>query len=316
MSSFIAAATSYTTRGVPMVPFYTFYSMFGFQRVGDLIWQAADSRARGFLMGATAGRTTLAGEGLQHQDGHSLLLASTIPACQAYDPAFAYEVAALVKHGINKMYGENPADIFYYITLYNENMVMPPRPAHVTDTGIIYGLYPFSESAPTDTDATILFSGTAYLAATKAADILRNTYNIVVDLWSATSYKSLREDAMEVERWNRLHPLETPRTSYVQDQLGARSTPIVAVSDFMRIVPEQIASYLPHRTFTVLGTDGMGRSDTRQALRRFFETDAEHIVIAVLTSLIGKGNITAAAVAEAITEFGIDPEVTYGLSRD
>lgn len=316
MSSFIAAATSYTTRGVPMVPFYTFYSMFGFQRVGDLIWQAADSRARGFLMGATAGRTTLAGEGLQHQDGHSLLLASTIPACQAYDPAFAYEVAALVKHGINKMYGENPADIFYYITLYNENMVMPQRPAHVTDTGIIYGLYPFSEPAPTNTDATILFSGTAYLAAITAADILRNRYNIVVDLWSATSYKSLREDAMEVERWNRLHPLETPRTSYVQDQLGGRTTPIVAVSDFMRIVPEQIASYLPQRQFTVLGTDGMGRSDTRQALRRFFETDAEHIVIAVLTSLVGKGDITANTVAEAITEFGIDPEVTYGLSRD
>jgi pyruvate dehydrogenase E1 component len=316
MSSFIAAATSYTTRGVPMVPFYTFYSMFGFQRVGDLIWQAADSRARGFLMGATAGRTTLAGEGLQHQDGHSLLLASTIPACQAYDPAFAYEVAALVKHGINKMYGENPADIFYYITLYNENMVMPQRPAHVTDTGIIYGLYPFSEPASTETDATILFSGTAYLAALKAADILRNRYNIVVDLWSATSYKSLREDAMEVERWNRLHPLETPRTSYVQDQLGGRTAPIVAVSDFMRIVPEQIASYLPERQFTVLGTDGMGRSDTRQALRRFFETDAEHIVIAVLTSLAGKGNITVDTVAEAITEFGIDPEVTYGLSRD
>ena len=316
MSSFIAAATSYTTRGVPMVPFYTFYSMFGFQRVGDLIWQAADSRARGFLMGATAGRTTLAGEGLQHQDGHSLLLASTIPACQAYDPAFAYEVAALVKHGINKMYGENPADIFYYITLYNENMVMPQRPEHVTDTGIIYGLYPFSEPASTETDATILFSGTAYLAAIKAADILRNRYNIVVDLWSATSYKSLREDAMEVERWNRLHPLEIPRTSYVQDQLGGRTAPIVAVSDFMRIVPEQIASFLPQRHFTVLGTDGMGRSDTRQALRRFFETDAEHIVIAVLTSLTGKGNVTADTVAEAIREFGIDPEVTYGLSRD
>jgi pyruvate dehydrogenase E1 component len=316
MSSFIAAATSYTTRGVPMVPFYTFYSMFGFQRVGDLIWQAADSRARGFLMGATAGRTTLAGEGLQHQDGHSLLLASTIPACQAYDPAFAYEVAALVKHGINKMYGDNPADIFYYITLYNENMVMPQRPTHVTDTAIVNGLYPFSEPVPTQTDATILFSGTAYLAAQKAAEILRHTYNISVDLWSATSYKSLREDAMEVERWNRLHPLETPRTSYVHDQLGTCSTPIVAVSDFMRIVPEQIASYLPQRSFTVLGTDGMGRSDTRQALRRFFETDAEHIVIAVLTSLVGQKNITPSTVAEAIVEFGIDPEVTYGLTRD
>ncbi|CAB4560745.1 unannotated protein [freshwater metagenome] len=195
-------------------------------------------------------------------------------------------------------------------------MVMPPRPTHVTDTGIIYGLYPFSEPKEVETDATILFSGTAYLAAHKAAEILHDKYNITVDLWSATSYKSLREDAMEVERWNRLHPLETPRTSYVQDQLGTRTTPIVAVSDFMRIVPEQIASYLPQRQFTVLGTDGMGRSDTRQALRRFFETDVEHIVIAVLTSLTGTKNITPATVAEAIKEFGIDPEVTYGLSRD
>jgi pyruvate dehydrogenase E1 component len=316
MSSFIAAATSYTTRGVPMVPFYTFYSMFGFQRVGDLIWQAADSRARGFLMGATAGRTTLAGEGLQHQDGHSLLLASTIPACQAYDPAFAYEVAALVQHGITKMYGDNPADIFYYITLYNENMVMPQRPAHVTSEEIVRGLYKFSGPDTETTDASILFSGTAFLAARQAAEILQNSYNITVDLWSATSYKSLREDAMEVERWNRLHPLETQRTSYVHDQLGAHTTPIVAVSDFMRIVPEQIASYLPHRQFMVLGTDGMGRSDTRAALRRFFETDAEHIVIAVLTSLVGQKNITPSTVAEAIQKFGIDPEVTYGLSHD
>jgi pyruvate dehydrogenase E1 component len=245
-----------------------------------------------------------------------LLLASTIPACQAYDPAFPYEVAALVKHGIKKMYGDNPADIFYYITLYNENMVMPQQPVHVTAAGIINGLYQFSDPVSTTTDATILFSGTAYLAARRAADILHNSYNITVDLWSATSYKSLREDAMEVERWNRLHPTQMPRTSYVHDQLGAATTPIVAVSDFMRIVPEQIASYLPHRPFTVLGTDGMGRSDTRQALRRFFETDAEHIVIAVLTNLVGNGKITTATVAEAIAEFDIDPEVTYGLSRD
>jgi pyruvate dehydrogenase E1 component len=315
MSSFIAAGTSYSTRGVPMVPFYTFYSMFGFQRVGDLIWQAADARTRGFLMGATAGRTTLMGEGLQHQDGHSLLLASTIPACQAYDPAFAYELAAIVEHGIDKMYGASPADIFYYITLYNENMLMPARPAHVTPQDIINGLYRYS-TGTTNVDASIFFSGTSYVAATRAADILRASYNINVDLWSATSYKSLREDAMEVERWNRLHPTETPRTSLLQSAVESTSTPIVAVSDFIRIVAEQISPYITHRSFTALGTDGMGRSDTREALRRFFETDAENIVVAVLTALNGSHDITNDTIAKAITELGIIPDATYGLSRD
>jgi pyruvate dehydrogenase E1 component len=315
MSSFIAAGTSYSTRGVPMVPFYTFYSMFGFQRVGDLIWQAADARTRGFLMGATAGRTTLMGEGLQHQDGHSLLLASTIPACQAYDPAFAYELAAIVEHGIDKMYGASPADIFYYITLYNENMLMPARPAHVTPQDIINGLYRYS-TGTTNVDASIFFSGTSYVAASRAADILRASYNIIVDLWSATSYKALREDAMEVERWNRLHPTETPRTSLLQSAVESTSTPIVAVSDFMRIVAEQISPYITHRSFTALGTDGMGRSDTREALRRFFETDAENIVVAVLTALNGSHDITNDTIAKAITELGIIPDATYGLSRD
>ena len=315
MASWTAAATSYSTRGVPMVPFYTFYSMFGFQRVGDLIWQAADARARGFLMGATAGRTTLMGEGLQHQDGHSLLLASTIPACQAYDPAFAYETATIVRHGIHRMYGDNPVDIFYYITLYNENMLMPQRPAHVSDEDIINGLYKFS--SPTgEVHASLLFSGTAFVETKKAADILRNTYKVNVDLWSATSYKSLRDDAIEVQRWNRMHPTHTPRQSIVQSVLGSTSTPVVAVTDFMRIVPEQIASELPGRTFIALGTDGMGRSDTREALRRFFDTDAAHIVVAVLTSLIGRHGITAETVANAITSLGIDTEADYSLTRD
>jgi len=315
MSSFIAAATSYATRGVPSVPFYTFYSMFGFQRVGDLIWQAADSRARGFLLGATAGRTTLMGEGLQHQDGHSLLLASTIPACQAYDPAFAYEVATIIRHGIDKMYGNNPADIFYYITLYNENLVMPARPAHVTDADIIDGLYRW-RAAEHDARASILFSGTSYGAAVEAADILRDSYGIDVDLWSATSYKSLRDDAMEVERWNRLHPSQPRRTSIIDRTLGTNDLPIVAVSDFMRIVTEQIAPYLPDRRFLSLGTDGMGRSDTRESLRRFFETDAQHVVVATLTALVGSHGITNAAVEKAIVDLGIDPEATNGLSRD
>ena len=316
MSSFIAAGTSYSTRGVPMVPFFTFYSMFGFQRVGDLIWQAADARTRGFLMGATAGRTTLMGEGLQHQDGHSLLLASTVPACQAYDPSFAYELAAIVEHGIDKMYGASPADIFYYITLYNENLQMPARPAHVQTSHIINGLYQFAPSATGTADASLFFSGTAYVAASQASEILRDKYNINVDLWSATSYKSLREDAMEVERWNRLHPTETPRTSILQSAIGTTPTPIVAVSDFMRIVPEQIAPYITDRTFIALGTDGMGRSDTRDALRRFFETDAEHVVVAVLTALNGSHGITNDTIAQAITDLGINVDATHGLSRD
>jgi len=316
MSSWIAAATSYATRGVPMVPFYTFYSMFGFQRVGDLIWQAADARARGFLMGATAGRTTLMGEGLQHQDGHSLLLASTIPACQAYDPAFAYEVAALIRHGLTRMYGDNPADIFYYITLYNENILMPPQPKHVSDADIVNGLYRWSDAPTEEVHASILFSGTAFKAASEASAILRDKYNINTDLWSATSYKSLRDDAMEVERWNRLHPTETPRESLIHSILGSTSTPVVAVTDFMRIVSEQIAPYVAPRRFIALGTDGMGRSDTREALRHFFETDAGHVVVAVLTSLIGTHKVTQELVQQAIKDFNIDPDALHSLSRD
>ena len=316
MSSWIAAATSYATRGVPMVPFYTFYSMFGFQRVGDLIWQAADARARGFLMGATAGRTTLMGEGLQHQDGHSLLLASTIPACQAYDPAFAYEVAALIRHGLTRMYGDNPADIFYYITLYNENILMPPQPKHVADADIVNGLYRWSDASTEEVHASILFSGTAFKAASEASAILRDKYNINTDLWSATSYKSLRDDAIEVERWNRLHPTEAPRESLVQSILGSVSTPLVAVTDFMRIVSEQIAPYVAPRRFIALGTDGMGRSDTREALRHFFETDAGHVVVAVLTSLIGTHQVTQELVQQAIKDFNIDPDALHSLSRD
>ena len=316
MSSWIAAATSYATRGTPMVPFFTFYSMFGFQRVGDLIWQAADARARGFLMGATAGRTTLMGEGLQHQDGHSLLLASTIPACQAYDPAFAYEVAAIVQHGINRMYGTNPADIFYYITLYNENMLMPAQPTQVSVQDIVNGLYQYAPAQSGTAHASLLFSGTAFVAASQAVEILRTQYSIDVDLWSATSYKSLRDDAIEVERWNRLHPEDAPRDSIISSLLGTATTPVVAVTDFMRIVSEQVAPYIPHRSFTALGTDGMGRSDTREALRAFFGTDAAHIVVAVLHSLIGSHGITAASVTQAMNSLGIDPEALHSLSRD
>ena len=314
MSSFIAAGTSYANRGVPMVPFYTFYSMFGFQRIGDLAWQATDSRTRGFLMGATAGRTTLMGEGLQHQDGHSLVLASTMPAMVTYDPAFAYEMAAIIRHGIHHMYGEDPSDVMYYITLYNENQVMPPMPSHVTDIDIIRGLYTWRSA--TNPAASIWFSGSANLAAIEAADILLQKYNITVDLWSATSYKTLREDAIEVERRNRLHPTAATHESIVHSATRGASHPIVAVTDFMRIVPEQIARFVTGRTFLPLGTDGVGRSATREALRRFFEVDAAHIVVAVLTTLIGSHGINATTVEEAIAMFGIDTTAHHPLELD
>ena len=308
MSSFIAAATSYAARGVPMVPFYIFYSMFGFQRVGDLIWQAADSRARGFLLGATAGRTTLLGEGLQHQDGHSLVLASTVPPCQAYDPAFAYEMATIIRHGIQRMYGPNPDDVFYYLTLYNENYPMPAMPERV-EQGIVDGLYRWAE-APTGRSkhATLLFSGAAQGAARQAADELAEHYDVGVELWSATSYKALRDEALATERTNRLHPGQEQKVPLVRRLLGDAPGPIVAVTDFMKIVPEQVARFLPDRLFIPLGTDGMGRSDTREALRRFFEVDAGHIVVAVLAGLAEQGEVKAEVVSEAIARYGIDPD--------
>jgi len=314
MASFIAAGTSYAVHGVPMVPFYTFYSMFGFQRVGDLIWQAADSRARGFLLGATAGRTTLLGEGLQHQDGHSLVLAGTIPFCQVYDPSFAYEVATIIKNGINRMYGEKPEDVFYYLTLYNENYQMPVRPSTPTiEQDIMNGLYKWSEAKPAQHKATILFSGSAHAAARAAADELHANFGVSAELWSATSYKTLREEAVITERWNRLHPTETPRVPRVTELLNQTSGPIVAVTDFVRSVPEQIARYVGDRTFTPLGTDGMGRSDTREALRDHFEVDMPHVVITVLHELALSGQIDKSVVAEAILRYGIQTETLGAL---
>jgi pyruvate dehydrogenase E1 component len=310
MSSFIAAATSYATRGVPMVPFYAFYSMFGFQRVGDLIWQAADSRARGFLMGATAGRTTLLGEGLQHQDGHSLVLASTVPPCQAYDPAFAYEMAVIVQHGLKRMYGQHPEDVFYYLTLYNENYPMPPMPDLAgIEEGIVQGLYRWAAAPDGPTKrATLLFSGSAQGATRQAAADLAEHYDVGVELWSATSYKALREEALAVERWNRLHPSQSPRTPLVSRLLAETPGPIVAVTDFMKIVPEQVARFVPDKTFLPLGTDGFGRSDTREALRRLFEVDAGNVVVAVLSALAAQGAVKAETVVDAIARYGIDAD--------
>ena len=303
-----------------MVPFYTFYSMFGFQRVGDLIWQAADARARGFLLGATAGRTTLHGEGLQHQDGHSLVLASTVPACRAYDPAFAYEVATIVREGIKEMYGDAQRDVFYYLTLYNENYQMPAMPeSNVSGKSmaeqIVQGLYLWKPAPTAKHRASILFSGSAHTAASAAAAELLERYGVGCELWSATSYKLLREQAIEIERWNRLHPEQQQRQPLVTELLDGGIGPIVAVSDFMRIVPEQVARFVPSRSFTPLGTDGMGRSDTRAALRRHFEIDAPHIVVAVLHELSISGDIKSEVVSEAIKRHGIDPEIAFALHQ-
>ncbi|MXW41600.1 MAG: pyruvate dehydrogenase (acetyl-transferring), homodimeric type [Acidimicrobiia bacterium] len=306
MASWTAAATSYATMGVPMVPFYTFYSMFGFQRVGDLIWSAADSRARGFLMGATAGRTTLMGEGLQHQDGHSLLLASTVPACRAYDPAFAYELGAIVRSGLTRMYGNSGGeDEFYYITIYNENYRQPPRASFISDEHILSGLYQWNH-APKDTkqQASIIFSGVSHQTAREAQTELAANYHIGVDLLSAPSYKAAREEALEVERWNRLHPDEEPRVPVVTQRLADANGPVVAVSDYMAMVPDQIARWVP-RPFIPLGTDGFGRSDTREALRRFFQTDTNNIIAAVLSALASEGTLDTAVAKDAINRYNL-----------
>ena len=310
MADFTAAGTAYATWGQPMVPFFIFYSMFGFQRVGDLIWAFADMRGRGFMLGATAGRTTLLGEGLQHDDGHSLVLASAVPNCQAYDPSFAYETAAIVEEGIRRMYGPEPEDVFYYLTLYNENYPMPAKPAGAGD-GILRGLYRFAEAPDGPSRrARILFSGTAWRAAAEAAELLAGHHDVAAELWSATSYKALREDALSVERWNRLHPSLQPRVPYVSATLRegpAGEAPVVAVTDFMKVVPEQVARWVPG-PFTPLGADGFGRSDDRAALRRHFETDAAHIVVAVLDALRFAGEGKADEVEAAIATYGIDPE--------
>ncbi len=305
-ASWIAAATSYAHQGVPMVPFYTFYSMFGFQRVGDLIWSAADARARGFLCGATAGRTTLAGEGLQHQDGHSLVTAATVPSCQAYDAAFAYELAVIIEDGLKRMYVDNE-DIFYYLTVYNENYEQPVMPEGSRE-GILQGLYQWSTgSVDLETRASLIFSGTAQGAVRDAQKELAEQWGVGVDLWSATSYKLLREEALETERWNRLHPTADPRVPLVTQLLSPGTGPVIAVTDFMRAVPEAVSRFVPRR-FTALGTDGMGRSDTREALRSFFETDMPSVVVTVLEQLALDGVVERQLVADAIAHYGVPTE--------
>jgi pyruvate dehydrogenase E1 component len=307
LAMFTATGTAYSTWALPLIPFFTFYSMFGFQRVGDLIWAFGDQMGRGFLVGATAGRTTLAGEGLQHDDGHSHVLASVVPNLRAYDPAFAYETAVIVRDGIERMFGAAQEDCFYYLTLYNENIVMPPKPEGV-DEGIVRGLYRVVDrTADPATGATIVASGAAMGAALRAREILAERYGVGVDVWSATSWKGLRDDALDVERWNRLHPTDAARTPYVTQCLASATGPVIAVTDFMASVSDQIARWVP-RPFQALGTDGYGFSDTRAALRRHFEVDDAHVVVAVLAELARAGAVAPSVVSEAITGFGIDAD--------
>ena len=305
MSSFIAAGTAYATHGVNMIPFYIYYSMFGPQRVGDLFWLAGDIKAKGFLLGATAGRTSLNGEGLQHQDGHSLILTSTVPTLLSYDPAFAYEIAVIISDGMRRMY-EKGEEIFYYICLYNDNYLMPPMPPGV-ESGILNGLYKFKAGSGQGHRAHIFGSGPIINSALRAQAILAEKYGVSADVWSATSYKLLRNDALRAERWNMLHPTAPPRKSYLETLLENESGVYVAVSDNMKIVPDQIAPWVPGG-LTTLGTDGFGRSDTRANLRRFFEVDAESVVIATLYALAQKGTIAKTVVAAAIQDLGYNPE--------
>jgi pyruvate dehydrogenase E1 component len=306
MASFVAAGNAYATFGKYMVPFYIYYSMFGFQRIGDLMWLAGDIKAKGFLLGATSGRTTLNGEGLQHQDGHSLVLSSTIPTLVTYDPAFTYEVAVIIADGMRRMYLEGE-DLFYYLTLYNENFPMPAMPVGAED-GILKGLYKFKtgpEKLPLK--AQIFGSGPILREALKAQELLAEKFNVSADVWSATSYKLLRNDALRTRRWNMLHPTASPRQSYLQQVLQAENGAFIAVSDNMKLVPDQIAPWVPGG-LTTLGTDGFGRSDTRERLRRFFEVDAVSIVVGTLYAMAERKLIEMNVVARAIKELGLDPE--------
>jgi pyruvate dehydrogenase E1 component len=309
MASFQAAATAYATHGVPTIPFYVFYSMFGFQRVGDQIWQVGDARGRGFLIGATAGRTTLAGEGLQHDDGHSQLIAHLHPHIVAYDPSFAYEMASIIRRGTERMY-ERGEDIVYYLTIYNENQAQPARPTGASvDEGIHRGLYRFAEAVPGAGPIVRLFGSGAIMGEVLAArDLLQERFGVRAEVWSATSYSELRRDALVVERWNRRHPESAPRTSWLQEQLGENDAPIVAASDWVTALPDLLAPWIKV-PYVVLGTDGFGLSDTREALREFFSVDAKHVAAAGMVALSRSGGVTPQEAARAINELGIDPEV-------
>jgi len=310
MSSWIAAATSYSTNNVPMIPFYIYYSMFGLQRVGDLAWAAGDMRCRGFLLGGTAGRTTLNGEGLQHEDGHSHVLASTIPNCISYDPTFAYEVVVIVRDGIRRMF-QDQEDVYYYITLMNENYQHPAMPAGAEE-GIVKGLYLLQEGRKTDKKnaaprVQLMGSGTILREVIAAADLLRDDWKVDADIWSATSFNELRRDGMSADRWNLLHPTKPARKSYIESALEGHAGPVIAAPDYMRSYAEQVRRHIPRR-FEVLGTDGFGRSDYRAKLRQFFEVNRYYVVVAALKTLADEGTLKADVVAKAIAKYGLDTE--------
>jgi pyruvate dehydrogenase E1 component len=312
MSSFFAAGTSYATHGEPMLPFYIFYSMFGFQRVGDLAWAFADARGRGFLMGATAGRTTLNGEGLQHEDGHSHLLAASFPNLLSFDPAFAYEIAVIVREGLRRMVDESQ-DVFFYVTIQNENYPQPPMPEGVEE-GIIKGLYRYREASKRlDHHVQLFGSGCILLQVLEAQAMLAERFQVSADVWSATSYQQLRHNCLREERWNRLHPGKPPRRPWLSTVLEGVEGPFIAASDYLSLVPEQVARWLPGPLYS-LGTDGFGLSDTREALRRHFGVDAASIVVGVLDALHREGRIPHKRVGAAIKELGIDPEAVRATS--
>jgi pyruvate dehydrogenase E1 component len=308
-SSWVAAATSYSHSNEVTVPFYIFYSMFGFQRIGDLAWAAADQRARGFLLGATAGRTTLNGEGLQHEDGHSHILSSVVPNCVSYDPTYGYEVAVIIQEGLRRMV-TNQEDVFYYITLMNENYEHPALPQGA-ESGILKGMYLLRESkSKAKSRIQLLGSGTILREVEAAAELLEKDWGVAADVWSATSFTELRRDGLAAERWNMLHPEAKPRTPYVTEALEKRPAgPVVAASDYMKTFAEQIRPFIPQgRAYRVLGTDGFGRSDSRAKLRYFFEVNRHFIAVAALKALAEQGEVKPKQVADAIKKYGIDPE--------
>jgi pyruvate dehydrogenase E1 component len=317
MASFQAAGTSYATHGLATIPFYIFYSMFGFQRTGDQMWAFGDARGRGFLMGATAGRTTLTGEGLQHDDGHTQILASTVPNLRAYDPAFAYELAAVIRDGIERMHGPKPEDVFYYVTIYNENYAQPVRPEGLTDEAILRGIYRFAAAPDVGRDAhpaRLVGSGSILGQVLAARDLLAEKYGVAAEVYSAPSFGLLRRDALEAERWNRLHPdARKPRVPHVSTVLPHDGGPIVVATDWMKALPDMVSRWLPPH-YLALGTDGFGRSDTREALRRLFEIDPPQIAAATLVSLARCGALPAGKAAKAIRELGIDPDKTDPLA--
>ncbi|MBQ0742481.1 MAG: pyruvate dehydrogenase (acetyl-transferring), homodimeric type [Pseudomonas sp.] len=312
MSSWIAAATAYSTYNQPMLPFYIFYSMFGFQRIGDLAWAAGDSRAKGFLIGGTAGRTTLNGEGLQHEDGHSHILASTIPNCRSYDPTYGYELAVIIREGARRMM-EEQENVYYYLTVMNEAYVQPPMPkGKDVEEGIMRGMYLLESSKPDKLHVQLMGSGTILREVREAAKILKDDFGVTSDIWSVTSFNELRRDGLDVERWNRLHPTKKPRQSFVEQSLAKHTGPVIASTDYMKLFAEQIRQWVPG-TFKVLGTDGFGRSDSRSKLRHFFEVDRYWVAYSALSALVESGDLKPKVLTDALKTFGIDPEKTNPL---